>query len=109
MESGLPRSLKLNSTEVREALAPILQQIISATAEVLEETPPELVADILRNGIVMAGGGANLPGIDKVIADQTKMPVWIVEDPYMAVVRGCGKLLSDEKLLKRVRVVGGLR
>lgn len=109
MESGLPRSLKLNSTEVREALAPIIQQIISATAEVLEETPPELVADILRNGIVMAGGGANLPGIDKVIADQTKMPVWIVEDPHTAVVRGCGKLLADEKLLKRVRVVGGLR
>jgi len=109
MESGLPRSLKLNSTEVREALAPIIQQIISATAEVLEETPPELVGDILRNGIVMAGGGANLPGIDKVIADQTKMPVWIVEDAQLAVVRGCGKLLTDEKLLKRVRVVGGLR
>jgi len=109
MESGLPRSLKLTSTEIREALAPIIQQIIGATGEVLEETPPELVADILKNGICMAGGSSKLPGIDKVIADQTKMPVWIVDEPQTAVVRGCGKLIADEKLLRRVKVSGGLR
>lgn len=109
MESGLPRSLKLTSSEVREALSPIVTQISSATAEVLEETPPELLADILKNGIVMAGGGALLPGIDKVLADQTKMPVWVVEEPQLAVVRGCGKLLSSDKLLARVKVIGGLR
>lgn len=108
MESGLPRSLKLSSVEVREALGPIIQQIISGVAEVLEETPPELVADILRNGIVLCGGGALLPGIDKVVADHTKMPVWIVDDPQTAVVRGCGKLIKDKKLLEKIKVKGGL-
>ncbi len=109
MESGLPRSLKLTSTEIREALASIVQQIIVVLGEVLEETPPELVADILENGIVMAGGSSYLPGIDKVVAEKTKMPVWIVDDPQAAVVRGCGKLLENQKLLDRVKVVGGLR
>jgi rod shape-determining protein MreB len=109
MESGLPRSLKLLSSEVREALAPILQQILGGVTEVLEETPPELVGDILRNGIVLCGGGSQLPGIDKIISDEAKMPVWVVEDPQTCVVRGCGKLLDDEKLLEKVRVSGGLK
>ena len=109
MESALPRSLKLTSGEVREALGPIIQQVITAVAEVLEETPPELIADILRNGIVMAGGGAQLPGIDKVIADHTKIPVWVVEDPQTAVVRGCGKLLKEARLLEKIKVSGGLK
>ena len=108
MESGLPRSVKLSSVEIREALAPIIQQIIAAVSEVLEETPPELVADVLRHGISLAGGGALLPGLDKSISEKAKMPVWVVDDPQTAVVRGCGKLLEDGKLLERVRVkVGG--
>lgn len=109
MESGLPRSQKLTSSEVRESLGPIIQQIVSAVTEVLEETPPELLADVLKNGIVMAGGGAQLPGVDKVISDRTKMPVWVVDDPQTAVVRGCGKLLENPRLLERVKVKGGLR
>ncbi len=108
MESGLPRSLKLSSVEVREALSPIVQQIVNAVTEVLEETPPELVADILRNGIVLCGGGAQLPGLDKVVSDETKMPVWIVDDPQTAVVRGCGKLLKNQRLLEKIKVKGGL-
>ncbi len=109
MESGLPRSQKLTSTEIREALSPIIQQIVASVTEVLEETPPELVADILKNGIIVAGGGALLPGIDKVISSETKMPVWIVDDPQTAVVRGCGKLLENPKLLDRVMVREGLK
>lgn len=109
MESGLPRSVKLSSIEIREALAPIIQQIITAISEVLEETPPELIADILRHGISLAGGGALLPGLDKSISEKAKMPVWVVDDPQTAVVRGCGKLLEDGKLLERVRVKGGVR
>jgi len=109
MEKGLPRSLKVKSAEIRETLTPVVQEIIGAIADTIEETPPELVADILKHGVVMAGGGAKLYGIDKVIAEKTKMPVWVTDDPEDAVVRGCGKLLKNEKLLERVRVKRGLR
>jgi rod shape-determining protein MreB and related proteins len=109
MEKGLPQSLKITSADIREALAPVVSQIVTATSDLLEETPPELIADILKNGIVLAGGGAMLHGIDKVLSEATKMPVWIADDPLTCVVRGCGKLLDDDTLLKKVKVVGGLR
>lgn len=109
LESGLPKSLKLSSEEVREALAPTVQQIVQGITDTLEETPPELVADILKNGIVMAGGTSQLRGLDKLIAEETRMPVWLTEDPQTAVVRGCGAVLENPGLLGKVRVVGGLR
>ncbi len=109
MEKGLPKSLKIRSVEVRETLAPVIQEIIGAISDTIEETPPELVADILKHGIVMAGGGSKLFGIDKVIAEATKMPVWVTEEPQDAVVRGCGKLFKNEKLLEAVRIKRGLR
>jgi len=104
LESGLPKSVKLSSSEIREALSPTLQEIISAIADTLEETPPELIADIMERGIVVAGGGSLLFGIDKVIADKTKMPVWIADDPLTCVVRGCAKVLEDTRLLAKIRV-----
>lgn len=106
LENGLPKSIKVKSEEVREAVIPILRQIIFTLSEVIEETPPELVSDILKFGVVMAGGGSLLRGIDKLIAEETKMPVWIAEDPQACVVRGCGKLLEEESLLKKVMVRG---
>lgn len=109
MESGLPRSLKIGSIEVREALAPVTQQIISSVTETIEETPPELLSDILEHGIVMVGGCSQLHGIDKIIADATKMPVWVIDDPLTAVAKGCGKLLDNDKLLEKVRVTGVVR
>ena len=109
MGKGLPRSLKLTSTEIRETLMPVVQEIVGSVADTIEETPPELVADILEHGIVLAGGGALLYGIDKVIAEVTKMPVWVTDDPQDAVVIGCGKLLSDDRLLESVRITRGLR
>ena len=109
MEKGLPSSIKINSEEIREALAPVINQIITATSDTLEETPPELVADIIKNGIILAGGGALLPGLDKALSEATNMPVWVADDPLTCVVRGCGKVLSDDKLLNKVRVVGGLK
>ena len=109
MEKGLPRSLKLKSAEVRETLAPVVQEITAAAALTIEETPPELVADILKHGIIMTGGGSLLYGIDKVVSEMTKMPVWVAEEPQDAVVRGCAKLLANEKLLEEVRVKRGLR
>jgi rod shape-determining protein MreB len=109
MEKGLPKSLKLKSEEVRETLAPVVQEIVTAVSDTLEETPPELVSDILSHGIVMAGGGSKLHGIDKVISEITKMPVWVTEEPEMAVVNGCRQLLDNPQLLEEIRVKRGLR
>lgn len=108
LESGLPKSVKLASSEIREALAPVVQEIIAAIADTIEETPPELVSDIMERGIVMAGGGSLLPGIDVMVAEATKMPVWVAEDPLTCVVRGCGKLLENPMLLAKIRVSKGL-
>lgn len=109
IETGLPRSLRITEVEVREALAPIISQIIESIAEVLEEAPPELTSDILEHGILLTGGGANLPGIDKLIVERTKIPVIVAEDPLTTVVRGTGKVLEDAALLSRVKVTGGLK
>lgn len=109
MATGLPKSMKFSSEEVREALIPVVRQIVSGILDTLEETPPELVADILNQGIVMAGGTSMLRGLDQLIAEETKVPVLITPEPQMAVVRGAGKTLADQKLLDTVKVVGGLR
>lgn len=109
LENGLPKSQKINSIELREALAPVVRQILNEIALVIEETPPELVSDILERGMVMAGGGSLLRGIDKLISEETGMPVWVTEKPMESVVRGGGKVLEEEGLLRKVRVVGGVR
>ena len=109
LETGLPRSLKLTETEVREGLAPVLSQIVEAVADVLEEAPPELTSDILEHGILITGGGSMLPGIDRLIMERTHIPVIIAEDPLTTVVRGCGVVLEDRALLSRVKVTGGLK
>ncbi len=109
LENGLPKSLKLDSIEIREALMPIVNQVMQEIALIIEETPPDLVSDILEKGMVMAGGGSLIRGIDKLISEQVGMPVWVTENPLEAVVRGCAKVLEDDKLLEKVRVVGGLR
>ncbi len=109
LATGLPKSIKISSTEVREALSSTVTQIINIIHEVLEETPPELLGDILERGIILTGGGALIRGLDKRISDETKMPVWVTEDPLTTVVRGCAKLLDDLDLLAKVRVTGGLR
>jgi rod shape-determining protein MreB and related proteins len=106
--SGLPRSVKFTSIEVREALAPVVQQIVQTVKDVLEETPPELTSDILQGGIVLAGGSSLLRGLDQLIGLETRMPVWRMDDPIAGVVNGCGKVLLDKPLLERVKVVGGL-
>lgn len=109
LETGLPKSVKVGTSEVREAISPIIRQIVDQISDIIEETPPELVSDIIARGIVVCGGGALLAGLDKLIAEETKMPVWLADDPMTCVVRGCGKVLENESLLKYVRVAGGLR
>lgn len=109
VERGLPRSLRITEGEIREAIGPVINDIIDSVMEVVEETPPELTSDILEHGILLTGGGALLKGIDELIVERTKLPVTIVDDPLTTVVRGCAKLLDDPALLNQVKVTGGLR
>jgi len=100
--SGIPKTLKISSVEVREALAEPLSQIVAAVKQALEQTPPELAADIVDRGIVMTGGGSLLRGIDVLIKEETNLPINIVEDPLTAVVLGCGKILTNLHLYERI-------
>lgn len=109
IETGLPRSLRISEPDVREALSPILTQIIQAIADVLEETPPELLPDILEQGILLTGGGALLSGLDQLIVERVHLPVVVSEDPLTSVVRGTGKVLEHEDILEKVKVIGGLK
>jgi len=104
LETGLPKSIKLSSSEVREALTPTIQEIVKNISATLEETPPELISDIMERGIIMAGGGSLLPGIEAVVAEATKMPTFVAEDPITCVVRGCGIVLEDSSLLANIKV-----
>lgn len=109
IETGLPRSLRISEVEVREALAPVLTQIIEAIADTLQDAPPELTSDILERGILLTGGSSLLPGLDQLIIDRTHIPVNQSLDPLTSVIRGTGKVLEEEALLKRVKVTGGLQ
>lgn len=109
IETGLPKSLRLTEVEVREALAPVFSEIIEAITETLQEAPPELTSDILEHGILLTGGGALLSGIDNLIVERTRIPVIIANDPLTSVIRGIGKVLENDSLLQRVKVVGGLK
>lgn len=109
LETGLPKTLKLTEDEVREALSPVVNQITETIRDLIEEVPPEFLGDILEKGIILCGGGSQLRGLDKSVAEITKMPVWVAEDPMTCVVRGCGKVLEDRRLLEKVKVTGGLR
>lgn len=109
LSSGLPKSIKVTSIEIREALSETISEIINAIHEVLEETPPELLSDVLERGIIITGGGSLIRGLDKRISEETKMPVWVAEDPLTTVVRGCYKVLEDLDLLAKVKVTSGLK
>ena len=109
IETGLPKSLRITEVEVREALAPVLSKIVDGVVQVLEESPPELTSDILEHGILLTGGGSILYGFDRLIIERTNIPVVRSEDPLTTVVRGTGKVLEDELLLDRVKVIGGLK
>jgi len=93
--TGLPCSRVITSEQVREAISDPIHQIVQAVKETLEETPPELSADIMDSGIVLAGGGALLRGLDRLIARETGMPVHIAPDPLSCVVLGTGKFLDE--------------
>jgi rod shape-determining protein MreB len=100
--SGLPRTVRMTSAEIREALREPVMAIVDAVKQTLERTPPELSADIVERGIVLAGGGALLRGLDRLLAEETGMPVTLTDDPLSAVVLGAGRALEEIEALKKV-------
>jgi rod shape-determining protein MreB len=100
--SGIPKTIKLSSHEVREAIQEPLSMIIEAIRLTLEKTPPELAADIVNSGIYLAGGGALLRGIDILIREESNLPVTVAEEPNKSVVIGAGKILEDMPKFEKV-------
>jgi rod shape-determining protein MreB len=101
---GIPKPLVVSSEEIRDALSEPVGVIIEAVKEALEQTPPELAADIVDRGIVLTGGGALLRNLDKRLREETGLPVLIADDPLSSVCLGAGKMLDDFDLLRRVAV-----
>jgi rod shape-determining protein MreB len=100
--AGLPKTMTISSEEVRDSLSETINAIIDTVKLTLERTPPELSSDIVDRGIVLAGGGALLRGIDKLIAQETGLPVTIAEDPLTAIVMGTGKIVEEIDTYKRI-------
>ena len=102
--TGLPRSVEVGADQIREAIEPSVAQIVDTVKDTIEETPPELVADIMDQGVVLAGGGALLAGLDRRVAEATQMPVHIADDPLTCVARGTGIVLQELDAMDRVLV-----
>ena len=104
LEKGLPKSIRLNSTQIREALSPTISTIVDNIRDTINDAPPELAADVAERGIVICGGGALIYGLPKLISAETKMPVTVAVDPLSCVVLGCAYLLKNNELLERVKI-----
>ena len=102
VSQGVPRTVTVCDTQIREALADTLRQIVDAVRDSLERIPPELCADIYDRGVVLTGGGAMLRNLDKRLAEETGLPVLVAENPLTTVVTGAGMILSDLPLLRKV-------
>jgi rod shape-determining protein MreB len=102
MVAGIPKTVLVNSDEIREALAEPINAIVEAVLVALERTPPELAADIVDKGVVLTGGGALLKNLDVLLREETGLPVMVCDDPISAVVLGSGKALEHIELLKEV-------
>ncbi|MEM6820946.1 MAG: rod shape-determining protein [Verrucomicrobiota bacterium] len=100
--AGLPKTLTVTSQEVREALLDPISTIVESVRITLERCPPELSADLVERGIVLAGGGALLRGLDRLIAEETGLPVYVAEDPLSAVAEGTGKVLQELEFLTKL-------
>jgi len=100
--AGLPRTIQISSEEIREALAEPINTIVETVKNCLERTPPELAADIMDAGIVMAGGGSQLQGLDTLLHAETGLPVRLADNPETAIVLGTGKVLESLELLSRI-------
>ncbi len=102
--SGIPKTVRVHSSEIREALQEPIQQIVDAVRRALEITPPELASDIVDRGIIMTGGGALIRGLDLLLSQETGLPIHVDEDPLTCVVRGAGRILDDFEKYRSVLV-----
>ena len=102
--SGIPKTIDVSSDEIRQSLKDPINLIVEAVKRALEDTPPELSADILDRGIILTGGGSLLKGIDQLIRERTNVPVNIGEEPLLSVVKGTGKVLEDVKKYEAVLI-----
>ncbi len=102
LTTGLPKNMQINSSQVLEAMAESINEIVESVKQTLEKTPPELASDIMEKGIVLAGGGALIQNLDKLLSYKTGMPVYIAEDPLDCVVKGTEKTIEDLEKLKSV-------
>jgi len=102
LREGIPKTIVIDDQEIREALEDVVSAIVNAVRVTLEKTPPELSADIIDRGIILTGGGSLLKNLDKRIREETKLPVFITDDPLTTVVLGAGRLLDDIDLLKKI-------
>ncbi len=102
--AGVPKTLEVNTEDVREALLEPVNAIVEAAKIALERTPPELAADIADKGIVLSGGGAQLANLDVLLREETGLPIMLAEDPFTAVVLGCGRCLDEIDLLRDVTI-----
>ena len=100
--SGIPKTVRVHSSEIREAIQEPVQQIVDAVRRALEITPPELASDIVDRGIVMTGGGALIRGLDVLLSHETNLPIHVDEDPLTCVVRGTGRILDDPEKYRSV-------
>ena len=104
LNTGLPRNITITSSQILDALKESIGKIIETVKITLEKTPPELAADLIEKGIVLTGGGALLKNLDKILSQETNMPVYITDDPLECVVRGTGKVLEELERLKPVLI-----
>ena len=102
LTDGLPKTIKITSTDMEEAMKESVSKIVEVVKQTLEKTPPELAADIMEKGIVLAGGGALIKNLDKLISDETQMPVYVAEEPLDCVVKGTGRALEEIENLRTV-------
>jgi rod shape-determining protein MreB len=102
--SGIPQNITITSKEIRKAIAEQVDSIVQAVRIALEQTPPELAADIVDRGIVLTGGGGLLKGLDQLLREETSLPIIVVDDPLSTVVMGSGKVLDNMDVLKEVTV-----
>lgn len=103
--AGLPKILTISSEEVREAMQEPIAAILEVIKTTLEQTPPELSADLIDRGLILAGGGALLRGIDKLISEETGLPVHMADDPLTAIALGTGKVLENLRILKKLEII----
>jgi rod shape-determining protein MreB len=102
--SGIPQNISITSEEVRKAISEPVDSIVQAVRIALEQTPPELAADIVDRGIVLTGGGALLKGLDSLLREETSLPITVVEDPLSTVALGSGKVLDNLDVLREVTI-----